>query len=89
MKRYTFKKLRELESRINRAYSRCRNTEFFLETVTGMKLLNTWENYMTALRGWHDYPFDDKDNNLTKKEWIEYCEKSNLSPNYNFGDVCA
>lgn len=87
--RYTTEKLQKLESRINRAYERCRNSEYFLETKTGYLLYKTWCNYMIELRGWSEHGCDENGNSLTKPEWIEYCEKKGIVYNYTFGDILA
>ena len=79
----------KLETKINKAYYKCKNTEYFFESKRGYSYARQWEQLMIELRGWSDYKYDDNDNNLTKKSWIDYCEKTNIFKDYSIGDVCA
>lgn len=88
-KTFTYRKLRNLEQKINQTYNKTRSKEFFFESKQGYKLQNQWNEMMINLRGWSDYRWDENSKDLTKPEWIEYCNKSNLYINYNLGDVCA
>jgi len=82
-------KLQEIEAKINRAYSHCKNLEHFFDSKRGAKYSQVWKSAIIKLRGWSDCRFDENGNDLTRRGWVELCEKHNLHPNYTLGDVCA
>jgi len=83
----TLKRLQKLEAQINRAYSRCRNVEYFFETKAGYTYARRWEKMMVELRGWSDYPLSESGVDLTKDGWKENC--GGLHWGYTIGDICA
>jgi hypothetical protein len=84
-----FDKLQELESKINRAYYKSGNSEYFFESKRGSKYEQKWYELMTKLRGWDTLRYDETSRDLTKQSWIDYCKTKGLHPSYNLGDVCA
>jgi hypothetical protein len=83
----TFKRLKELENKINSAYYKCRDVDFFFEKKTGYVYARRWEKMMIELRGWAEYRFDEQGNDLTKDGWKEKCGTGYWD--YNIGDICA
>jgi ABC-type glycerol-3-phosphate transport system substrate-binding protein len=84
----TINGLKKLESKINKAYYKSPNTEFFFDGKRASKYAQQWEAMMIELRGWSDYRYDEDGKDLMKQSWIEACGNT-INPSYNLGDVCA
>ena len=80
----TFENLQKLQIKAQKSCNNCRNLYNWYDTI-GANYRDKWEKLMTELRGWSTYEGDKE----TKKEWIEYCEKTGCIYNYNFGDILA
>lgn len=70
--KYSFERLQKLEARIKKA-----------KFSDKKELERIWNKYILKLRGWVNL----SDNCDSKPEWIEYCKKNNLDPDYIFYNV--
>lgn len=82
----SFKKLQKIEMKANKLITFSRNQEKTMESKAFILLQRKWCETIEVLRGYSDFPDENFKHN---SEWLAYCEKYKLNPNYDFGDVLA